>query len=234
MTTATFVKAARKPIYRNGKKVEYISKKGKKEGQVITKIDRTQPRDDKDEIFIGIGESYYHWSFMYGGTHYSRTEPKRSQLTNSPFLSQYYALEESIQEASFEPTEDGYDELIGFGTNLLSELEEMRDQAQESLDAMPEHLQESSTAGETLQERIEHLDELISEIENFDFESFEAPDMEDEDVLKEIADEEGVDTEDENWQEQITQEMKDAYLETKYQEFIDEKMEELGGLSFSL
>ena len=59
MAKVNFVKSARKPIYQRGRRVEYVSKKGKREGQTLSKIDRTLPEDEKDEIFINVGESYY-------------------------------------------------------------------------------------------------------------------------------------------------------------------------------
>ena len=50
MARATFVKSARRPIYQRGKMVEYVSKKGKREGQTLSKLDRTIPYDENDEI----------------------------------------------------------------------------------------------------------------------------------------------------------------------------------------
>lgn len=59
MAKATLVKSARKDIYKRGATVKYISKRGKREGQELTKIDRTIPHPDGDEILIAKGESYY-------------------------------------------------------------------------------------------------------------------------------------------------------------------------------
>jgi hypothetical protein len=46
-------------------------------------------RKDNPEHDIKAGESYYWWSMMQGSRgvkHYSKTYPKRSQLTNSDFF----------------------------------------------------------------------------------------------------------------------------------------------------
>lgn len=46
MARAIFVEAAKKPIYKRGKRVEYTSKRGKRKGQTLSKIDRNQPADE--------------------------------------------------------------------------------------------------------------------------------------------------------------------------------------------
>ncbi len=52
--------------------------------------------------------------------------------------------------------------------DIVSQIEELRDECQNSLDNMPEHLQESSDAGNTLQERIDGLEDWINEIQAID------------------------------------------------------------------
>ena len=44
----------------------------------------------------------------------------------------------------------------------------LKDEQQEHLDNMPEHLQESSSSGELLSGRIESVDEMIDELEGLD------------------------------------------------------------------
>ena len=58
MARAQFVEKAKKPIYKHGKRVEYVSQRGKRAGQTLTKLDRSQPEDENDEILINVGESY--------------------------------------------------------------------------------------------------------------------------------------------------------------------------------
>ena len=228
MATASFIKKSRKPIYENGKRVEYVSKKGKREGETLSKIDRTIPRDEEDKIFIPVGGSYYTWSFQYGGTYYSKEKPRQSQLTQSNFLSQYYALQESIED--FSPSEP--DEIESFIEDMKSNIESLQDECQTALDNMPEQLQSAPT-GELLQERIDSLDSLSSELDDIDTD-YEEPEDDDEDLLTEIAEEEGIEMGEDNWKEQITEDMITDMKNAKSDEWIQERLEEIGGISFDL
>lgn len=226
MARATFIKAARKPIYQRGKRVEYVSKKGKKEGQTLSKIDRTIPADEKDQILIAKGESYYTWSFMNGDTFYSKTQPRASQLTSSDFMSTYYGIQESIED--FETTD--LDELVSFVDTVKSSLEELRDETDEKFNNMPESLQGGPT-GELLQERVDSLDSTISEFEDIDFD-FEEPS--DEDSLAELAEQNDVDTEEEGWESKFSEEDIADYVKGVKRDFVSEKLDEVKGVSFEL
>jgi hypothetical protein len=168
MAKATFVKKSRKDIYHNGKKVEYVSLRGKQMGKTLSKIDRTIPRDKEDKIYINKGDSYYHWTLFRSATQYSKYKPRQSQLTNSPFLSQIYSISEGIE---YFRCEDEF-EFDDKRAEVLSELEELRDQCQESLDNMPDGLQQAPT-GELLTNRIDSLDSMMSEIEGIEVEEIE-------------------------------------------------------------
>ena len=72
MATAKFIEQAKRPIYKRGKKVEYISQRGKHAGETKTKIDRNQPADEQDEILINVGEGYWTWCFYGGSPIYSK------------------------------------------------------------------------------------------------------------------------------------------------------------------
>ena len=52
--------------------------------------------------------------------------------------------------------------------DVISQLEDLRDSRQENLDNMPEHLRDSSSSGELLQEQIDNLEEAISSLENIE------------------------------------------------------------------
>ena len=226
MARATFIKAARKSIYQRGKRVEYLSKKGKKEGQTLSKIDKTVPADDNDKILIAKGESYYTWSFMNGGTFYSKTRPRASQLTSSDFMSTYYGIQESVED--FETTD--LDELISFVDDVKSSLEELRDETDDRLNNMPESLQGGPT-GELLQERVDSLDSTISELEYIDFD-FEEPS--EEDSLAELAERNDVDTEEEGWKSKFSEEDIAEYVKSIKFDFVTEMLEKVKGLSFEL
>lgn len=54
--------------------------------------------------------------------------------------------------------------------SIIDELETLRDNCQDNLDNMPEGLQEGDT-GQLLQERIDQLEDVISELESIDYDT---------------------------------------------------------------
>ena len=114
-----------------------------------------------------VGESYWWWQFRYGGKHYSKDRPTRSQLTQSSFLSQLYSLEDEFEWGST------VDDLENNLRDFIGELETLQDECQESLDNMPDSLRDSSPTGELLQERLNALEEWIDALGNIDFEAAE-------------------------------------------------------------
>lgn len=165
MARAQFVEKAKKPIYKHGKRVEYVSQRGKRAGQTLTKLDRSQPEDENDEILVNVGESYYTWCFYGGQPQYSKERPKPSQLTQNWFKQELYSIQEKIEE--FEP--EDVEDVATFVDDIRNDAESLRDECQEHLDNMPEQLQDSDS-GQTLQERIDNLDSVIGDIDNFDSE----------------------------------------------------------------
>jgi len=117
---------------------------------------------NKDYPDQGIkkGDTYYRWCLRPGGPrglsqHFkSSTYPKPWQLTNSPFLQQLYQLQERLGSLEFDDVED-----------FIGDIESLQGECQDSLDNMPEQLQEAPT-GELLTERIEALDEWRNEIDS--------------------------------------------------------------------
>lgn len=108
-----------------------------------------------------IGESYYWWKFRFGAKRYSKERPRRSQLTQSGFLSTLWDLEDNLP--------DEIDEARA--QELIQELEDLASECQDSLDNMPYHLQEASTSGQLLQERIDDIEDWTIEIDGIDWES---------------------------------------------------------------
>lgn len=210
MARANYVKAAQKDIYEKGKHVTYISEKGKRKGQNKTKLDRTIPADKNDKILIAKGEPYWWWQFKNGGKNISKERPKRSQLTQSNYLSQLYAIQDRMDELSADEPE----ELESVVDEFKSDLESLKDECQNSLDNMPESLQSGPT-GELLQERIDALDNAISEFESLDLD-YEEPDTDD---LQEELDDDATEEDIENLRQE------------KKQEWIDEKVNEIQGIS---
>lgn len=223
MARATFVKKAQKDIYQYGKRVEYVSQKGKREGQTLSKIDRTIPKDENDPIFIAKGESYWWWQFQNSPKRYSKQEPRQSELTQSAYLSSLYQIMEEIED--FSP--NSAEEVQSFKDDIISSLEELRDTTQDSLDNMPESLQYSPT-GELLQERIDSLESAISEFESLDLDFDEKEDSE---IKEIIAEEEGIDTDDDDWEDEITSDQVDEKRQELEEDWVSEKLDEIQSIS---
>ena len=110
---------------------------------------------------IKVGDSYYWWKFRFGPKQVSKTPPKRQQLTQSDFLSQVYDLEDRIGELSPVNIDDLTSEL----SSIADDIRTLGDEQQEKLDVMPEALQDSSSSGELLRERVDACEAWADEIE---------------------------------------------------------------------
>ena len=117
----------------------------------------------KDNPVVKKGESYYWWKHAFGPKKFSKERPKASQLTQSSYLSQLYALQEGLSDR-FTDFDSLQDEL----QSIIDDLNQLGDECQDSLDSMPEHLQDSSSSGEMLQERIDAIEMATSEMESID------------------------------------------------------------------
>ena len=126
---------------------------------------------------------------------------------SNAFKQELYSIQEKIEDFD---AEGDTDNIAIFVEEITSDLESLRDTCQESLDNIPEQLQDAP-AGQTLQERIDALDEAISEFENIDTEFESQKDEEtDRDTMS-----------DEEWEEELKQEKS---------EWIDEKIGEIQGI----
>ena len=128
-------------------------------------------RKDVEGTDIKAGDSYYWWKFRFGGKRYSKTAPRRSQLTQSNFLGQLYDLQDRIGDMVCDSVGDFDD----FRDGVLADIEDLKSECENNLENMPEQLRESSS-GEILQERIDALESWYSEIENIQVEESEDED----------------------------------------------------------
>ena len=114
----------------------------------------------KDNPAVKKGQPYYWWEFRYGGKRYSATEPKPYQLTQSPYKAAALQLQERIEsmhQVELKDLDDAKEEIV-------EEIQQMLDEAQDSLDNIPEHLQETHM----LYERVEQTQEWIDALESVD------------------------------------------------------------------
>jgi len=147
----------------------------------------------KDNPACKKGESYYHWSFRYGGKHYSKTYPRQSQLTQSDFLSQAYSIQERIEDWDYEldantshedTVADIKEQAESFLEEVVSEVEELANECEEKRDNMPEGLQEGPT-GELLEGRASSCEEWASNLESVDIEECEGEGTDEDDTAEE-------------------------------------------------
>jgi len=130
----------------------------------------------KDNPVAKKGESYYWWKFRYGGKYYSKTPPRSSQLINSPFLSTMAAVEEKFSyDFDVDDARDA-EELKSLVEDAVNEVREAAEEAQGSLDNMPEGLQQGPT-GELLESRADEGESMADEYENVDLEDYDGPDV---------------------------------------------------------
>lgn len=112
------------------------------------------------------GDEYYQWAIksQRGGTvyrqHAKHGSVRQSQLTHSKMSGAYAAIE-GVEDAmrTAETCEDVAEALRG----ASSDIESVRDEYQESLDNMPEQLQQGDT-GQQIQEKIDGLDEFAQNL----------------------------------------------------------------------
>ena len=124
----------------------------------VTKV--LSARKAKPQYQIAVGDTYYHWSMMMGGRgvkRYSKTYPKRSQLTNSDFLGQMYdIMDDQLTVENISSADDL--------TTIAEDVKALGEEQTEKYDNMPDGLRDGPT-GELLQERAQAMEEWAESIE---------------------------------------------------------------------
>lgn len=164
----------------------------------------------KDNPAVKKGESYYWWKFKFGSKNYSKTPPKQSQLTQSEFLGTMYDIQDTISDLT---TDSDFESEI---PEIVSELEQLRDECEERRENMPEQLQDSGS-GEMLQNRYDEVEGMMNELDSID------TDIDEEEIkrdTKENAEKEDDESE-ETFKERINDEV-DEEIENKKQEILEE------------
>ena len=130
----------------------------------IIKKSRKENKCRKCGKVIPVGSMYYKGEINFGPTIVRCSECKLEswEVTTSDYTLSVGPIIYHYAD-NYDMNEDGLDELV-------SNLEEIRDDLQSRLDNMPESLQYGPT-GELLQERIDGLDSAISDLESIDVES---------------------------------------------------------------
>lgn len=135
-------------------------------------------RKDYPEIGVKKGESYWRWSLNVGGRfvqRMSKTQPRRSQLTNSEFIAAMCDAEDNLQQAFAKFAQDDEAETC----DLLAEIESVKsevEQAREVCEEKQTNLEQAFPGGcpnlELMESRIaacndieDQLDSLVNDIE---------------------------------------------------------------------
>lgn len=121
-------------------------------------------RKDYPNQGIARGDAYYWWKFRYGGIQRSKEKPPRSRLTQSDYLGRVYDMQDQTwveYNATAADVESGIE-------SLRNELEDLLSDTQARLDNMPDNLRDSSESGTLLQERIETIEDAMSELDTID------------------------------------------------------------------
>lgn len=123
----------------------------------MPRVHHRKAAKDYPDHGIAKGEMYYTWSIKMqrgGIVRKSKTYPRPSQLTLSPFLGPLGDLQQDL------PNADSADALREFA----DQLRELGEEAQGSFDNMPEGLQQGDT-GQMLEERAQNCESWADEIE---------------------------------------------------------------------
>ena len=131
---------------------------------------------------ISKGETYYSWSFRYGGSYKSKTYPRPSQLTQSK-LSGAYSAQEAMEDAIGAAT--CISDITDAIDQCVSDINDVAQEYRDSKDNMPEGLQEGPT-GQECEEKADALEEYASELESArdEIDGLEACEYLDEDTRK--------------------------------------------------
>lgn len=141
-----------------------------KEGLMARATFVKKARRDVPDTDIKAGDSYYWWKFRRGGKHFSKTPPKRSQLTQSTFYATVFEIEDTIAEAT---ADDG---LPDVRDDVASQLRELASECESNRSNMPESLQDSET-GQLLEERAQAMESAADEFEALDMPEFDPGDV---------------------------------------------------------
>lgn len=127
-----------------------------------------------DNPAVKRGEGYYWWKLPFGDKSYSKTYPKRSQLTDSDYLGCVYDLQDSIKEYTWIDREEDFTDMID---EIIDQLSDVRDQCQLNLDNMAPMLH-SAPNGVLLQRRVDACEAALGEISEMDWDSAQFDDEE--------------------------------------------------------
>jgi len=173
MAATVKTQKARNDIYATGIQVpDAKTKTGKRR-------DRSKPANENDQVIVRKGETYYSWSFRFGGQYISQTFPRRSQLTQSDFWSTLYEAFEGFEMGEYNTIE----KLVSAIEMLESAADDATSMCEDSMSNIPDSLQEGPVYIK-LQERVDALEQFVTDISSIkdELESADLEDMKEDDA----------------------------------------------------
>lgn len=142
---------------------------------------------------IKAGQRFYTWKFRYGARYYRHTEhgaPRGSELTHSK-ASGLYAAQESVEDTLAAWSGEDASEIAEALREAANSAEEVKDEYEESINNMPEQLQESSPAAEEMRERMDAIEQWKDDLDSAasDIEGMEPEEVDRADIEREVAEE---------------------------------------------
>lgn len=140
----------------------------------------------------------------------------------SPFYSQLWEIQD--REWIAESPSD----LESMRDDRVSDLENLKSECEDNLSNMPDHLQESSV----LNERIEGMDSLISDLEAISFSDYDEPD--EAEVKAELEERRKHENKLEDRAAPVTDEEVTSEIEDRFSEWLNQKIGELDDCSWDI
>jgi predicted enzyme involved in methoxymalonyl-ACP biosynthesis len=115
---------------------------------------------------IKKGEMYYWWAFRFGGKRISKTQPRRSQLTQSEFFGNMYDAEDELSDAisAFRNDHD-FEEFASACESIAENVRGYGEECDEKRSNMPDSLQDSET-GQLLETRNDECNTIADDLES--------------------------------------------------------------------
>lgn len=159
----------------------------------MPKVHHLKAAKDYPDQGISKGEMYYKWSLKTGPrsgiVRRSKTYPRQSQLTTSPFRQAWCGAVEELEDALKTPEMLNMDDVKQAIDDFYSAMSDLSSECDDSYNNLPEGLQSSPT-GELLESRREACDEASNAFDSIDLDGEDA-DIEDivEEILSQLPEE---------------------------------------------
>lgn len=156
----------------------------------MPKVHTQKAAKDYPKHGIKKGDTYYSWSFRYGGTYKSLTRPKPSQLTQSKLSSVYAAIEDMEENVAAATSIDDISEALNTCAESVGEVaQEYRDGVENMISQEGAIAQESIEKADNLDEFKQELEDAATEVDNLSASDYVDRDGREQAIRDTVADE---------------------------------------------